>query len=267
MRRAGAKLVEVGTTNRTRAATSRRPSRTAARGWCCGSIPRTSARPGSSRHPMAGVGGRRAPARRARRRRPRQRRAARYRRVRAGPRADAGRAAGRGRRPRDVQRRQARWRATGRVHRRTRRPRGAPPEGSAGRTSAGQVGPCRVAATLALYRAGVATRDIPVWRQISRRSMVCMPAPKRSWRRAGSVQVVETEATVGGGSLPGQLLPSRGRLSAGRRPDALLARLPPGRRPSSGESSTAMWSSTRASVERGDDEALAGARAALAGDG
>ena len=48
VRRAGARLVEVGTTNRTRAADFAAPSRTG-RGSSSGSIPRTSPRPGSSR--------------------------------------------------------------------------------------------------------------------------------------------------------------------------------------------------------------------------
>jgi L-seryl-tRNA(Ser) seleniumtransferase len=67
-----------------------------------------------------------------------------------------------------------------------------------------------VAATLAIYRAGRAALDIPVWRAISADAAVL-------WRRAESIAggidaavAVETLATVGGGSLPGETLPSVG---------------------------------------------------------
>jgi len=67
-----------------------------------------------------------------------------------------------------------------------------------------------VAATLGLYRAGLATREIPVWRMIA--------TPVETLRaRAASLAAgvagsacVPLVATVGGGSLPGQTLPSFG---------------------------------------------------------
>jgi L-seryl-tRNA(Ser) seleniumtransferase len=79
-----------------------------------------------------------------------------------------------------------------------------------------------VAATLGLYRSGHATTAIPVWRMIAAK-----PADieGRAWaitralgaveaRGTGSgdlrVDVVATESTVGGGSLPGEMLPSFG---------------------------------------------------------
>ena len=67
-----------------------------------------------------------------------------------------------------------------------------------------------VAATLGLYRAGVATREIPVWR------MIAVPVETLRARAdalaAGitGAAVVALEATVGGGSLPGETLPSFG---------------------------------------------------------
>ena len=69
-----------------------------------------------------------------------------------------------------------------------------------------------VAATLALYRAGRATTEIPVWRMLStpldalrsRADALVAALPD------GSAEVVELESTVGGGSLPGQVLPSIG---------------------------------------------------------
>ena len=74
-----------------------------------------------------------------------------------------------------------------------------------------------VAATLALYRAGRAALDIPVWETISLapatlraraewiRSAAAAASPGRS-----DVSVVALESPVGGGSLPGQVLPSFG---------------------------------------------------------
>jgi L-seryl-tRNA(Ser) seleniumtransferase len=88
-----------------------------------------------------------------------------------------------------------------------------------------------VALTLGCYRAGRATTDIPVWR------MIATPLPAvRS--RAGALAarigeaatVVELRSTVGGGSLPGETLASAGVALAPRRPgsaaaDRLLASL------------------------------------------
>ena len=68
-----------------------------------------------------------------------------------------------------------------------------------------------VAATLGLYRAGRAVAEVPVW------SMIAMPSAAiraRADALAASlggppaIEVVEVESTVGGGSLPGETLPS-----------------------------------------------------------
>jgi L-seryl-tRNA(Ser) seleniumtransferase len=83
-----------------------------------------------------------------------------------------------------------------------------------------------VAATLALYRAGRAEAEIPVWRMIA-------AAPAELRTRASALaqvvgdraEVVATEATVGGGSLPGETLPSFGIALAGGSADRLLAAL------------------------------------------
>jgi L-seryl-tRNA(Ser) seleniumtransferase len=70
-----------------------------------------------------------------------------------------------------------------------------------------------VALTLGLYRAGRATRDIPVWR------MIATPVAVLRTRAADlvaalvdddTVDVVELRSTVGGGSLPGETLASAG---------------------------------------------------------
>ena len=81
-----------------------------------------------------------------------------------------------------------------------------------------------VAATLGLYRAGRAEAEVPVWR------MIAAPADGLRARadalaQAVGGEVVATEATVGGGSLPGETLPSFGIAIAGRRPDALVGAL------------------------------------------
>jgi len=83
-----------------------------------------------------------------------------------------------------------------------------------------------VAATLALYRAGRAESEVPVWRMIA-----AMPEALRE--RASAIAklvgdravVVATDATVGGCSLPGETLPSFGIALSGRSADRLLAAL------------------------------------------
>ena len=87
-----------------------------------------------------------------------------------------------------------------------------------------------VALTLGLYRAGRATTEIPVWR------MIAAPLPGLQARadalaaRIGAAaSVVELRSTVGGGSLPGETLPSFGLAltprSARRSATRLLASL------------------------------------------
>ena len=83
-----------------------------------------------------------------------------------------------------------------------------------------------VALTLGLYRAGRATAEIPVWR------MIAAPLPGLQ-ARAGALAarigdpatVVELRSTVGGGSLPGETLPSSGIALRGRSPRRLLTAL------------------------------------------
>ena len=83
-----------------------------------------------------------------------------------------------------------------------------------------------VALTLGLYRAGRATTEIPIWR------MIAAPLPGLQ-ARAGELAarigeratVVELRSTVGGGSLPGETLPSYGIVLRGRSPRRLLTAL------------------------------------------
>lgn len=88
-----------------------------------------------------------------------------------------------------------------------------------------------LAATLGLYRAGLATAEIPVWRMIAadadaiRRRAEAVAAALGD----GRATVTGMDATVGGGSLPGETLPSFGLAIAMPRPDRLLGRLRGGR--------------------------------------
>jgi L-seryl-tRNA(Ser) seleniumtransferase len=83
-----------------------------------------------------------------------------------------------------------------------------------------------VAATLAIYRAGRAALDIPVWRLIARD-----PAELRARAEAlaaavgPGAEVVAVESAVGGGSLPGQVLPSWGVAVRVPSPDRAVAAL------------------------------------------
>ncbi|MGK2851355.1 MAG: L-seryl-tRNA(Sec) selenium transferase [Candidatus Limnocylindrales bacterium] len=83
-----------------------------------------------------------------------------------------------------------------------------------------------VALTLGLYRAGRATTDIPVWR------MIAAPLPGLQARAAAlqarigeAASIVDLRSTIGGGSLPGETLPSIGLAVAARSATRLLAAL------------------------------------------
>ena len=80
-----------------------------------------------------------------------------------------------------------------------------------------------VAATLALYRAGRATTAIPVWRMIAASADVLRRRAEAVARDVPGASVVALESTVGGGSLPGETLPSLGLAVAGRAERVLSA--------------------------------------------
>jgi L-seryl-tRNA(Ser) seleniumtransferase len=67
-----------------------------------------------------------------------------------------------------------------------------------------------LAATLGLYRAGLATREIPLWRAIAASEADLRVRAEQIGRtlNAEAVEIVGTRATIGGGSLPGETLPS-----------------------------------------------------------
>jgi L-seryl-tRNA(Ser) seleniumtransferase len=95
-----------------------------------------------------------------------------------------------------------------------------------------------LAATLRLYRAGTVTTEIPIWRQIGTPAekleqrgsrLLATMAEGASLVRPGGARVelalVEVESTIGGGSLPGQVLPSWALVVKGPPAQRLLAAL------------------------------------------
>ncbi|HEY6569730.1 MAG TPA: L-seryl-tRNA(Sec) selenium transferase, partial [Candidatus Limnocylindrales bacterium] len=126
-----------------------------------------------------------------------------------------------------------------------------------------------IAATLGLYRAGVAAREIPVWRQIA------APVERLSARAeaitaaiGGGATVAAVEATIGGGSLPGQVLPSRAVCVPSSEPNRLLGRLRAGSPAVVGRIERDSVVLDLRSVEPADDAPLAAAvRSALDGHG
>ena len=84
-------------------------------------------------------------------------------------------------------------------------------------------------ATLLAYLEGKASDEIPVWRMIAI-PLATLARRARQWQRALKetgipMAVVAAESTVGGGSLPGQTLPTRALVLEIPAPDALAARL------------------------------------------
>ncbi len=79
-----------------------------------------------------------------------------------------------------------------------------------------------VAATLGLYRAGLAAREIPVWRAIAARTDDLRARAEALVARlddpGGGVRVVALASTVGGGALPGETLSSWGLAIGDQRP-------------------------------------------------
>jgi L-seryl-tRNA(Ser) seleniumtransferase len=84
-------------------------------------------------------------------------------------------------------------------------------------------------ATLLAYLEGKATDEIPIWRMIAT-PLVVLARRARKWQRVLQetgvpMAVVAAESTVGGGSLPGQTLPTQALAIEVPSPDALAARL------------------------------------------
>ncbi len=125
-----------------------------------------------------------------------------------------------------------------------------------------------LAATLRLYRAGTATADIPIWRQIVT-SRADLERRARALARAIANPLVRTspaESTIGGGSLPGQTLPSWSLAIDMGSPDRLLATLRAGTPAIVGRIVDGAVVLDLRTVEPADDAILPPAiRAALAG--
>lgn len=121
-----------------------------------------------------------------------------------------------------------------------------------------------LAATLGLYRAGRATTDIPVWRMIAATTeelggradamVAALPSAVRS-----SVSVTEMMSAVGGGSLPGEQVKSVGLVVSGSGAAALAARLRVGDPAVVGRVQDGAVLLDLRTIDPADDGALAGA--------
>lgn len=86
-------------------------------------------------------------------------------------------------------------------------------------------------ATLLHYQRGEAEREIPVWRMISA-PLEVLTSRVEHWQRALGGAIVQGRSAVGGGSLPGETLPTELlALTGGDGATALAARLRAGRTP------------------------------------
>jgi L-seryl-tRNA(Ser) seleniumtransferase len=81
-----------------------------------------------------------------------------------------------------------------------------------------------VAATLALYHAGRAVTEIPLWRVVATPIAELQARASVVAAAVGGVALA-TDATFGGGALPGVIVPSCGVALAHRKPDAFAAAL------------------------------------------
>jgi L-seryl-tRNA(Ser) seleniumtransferase len=117
-----------------------------------------------------------------------------------------------------------------------------------------------VAATLAVYRAGRATTGIPVWRMLATPAAALRDRATRLAGRSGdAAEVVDLLSTVGGGSLPGEMLPSWGVAIRARGPNRLLDRLRTGEPCVVARIERDRVVLDLRTVDPADDEALAGA--------
>jgi L-seryl-tRNA(Ser) seleniumtransferase len=127
-----------------------------------------------------------------------------------------------------------------------------------------------LAATLGLYRAGLATTRIPVWRMIAattddllvRAAGVLAAMPETIPDR---IEIASMTSAVGGGSLPGETLGSVGLVVSGGRPAALAARLRTGDPPVIGRVEGDAVLLDLRTIDPADDEALGGALARALG--
>lgn len=127
-----------------------------------------------------------------------------------------------------------------------------------------------LAATLRRYRAGTALTEIPIWRQIGAApatlearasNMLAVLADGPSLVRPGGprveLAVEQVESTIGGGSLPGQTLPSWAVVIRGPSPQQLLGALRAGTPSVIGRVVDDAVALDVRTVEPGDDATLA----------
>lgn len=127
-----------------------------------------------------------------------------------------------------------------------------------------------LAATLGLYRAGLATTRIPVWRMIAattddllvRAAGVLAAMPETIPDR---VEIASMTSAVGGGSLPGETLGSVGLVVSDGRPAALAASLRTGDPPVIGRVEGGAVLLDLRTIDPADDAALGGALARALG--
>ncbi len=88
-----------------------------------------------------------------------------------------------------------------------------------------KLGLAGLVATLESYRRGTALADIPVWRMISTPAETIRRRAVRWRRQIGAGRVIAAESAVGGGSLPGETLPTFALALDVPSPDAFAAAL------------------------------------------
>jgi L-seryl-tRNA(Ser) seleniumtransferase len=119
-----------------------------------------------------------------------------------------------------------------------------------------------VAATIALYRGGRAATEIPIWRALAT-SLDELRVRATALAKPAGAEVVETRATIGGGSLPGETIASIGlAIDPGTRrggADALLGALRAGDPAVVGRIERDRVILDLRTVDPKDDAALAGA--------
>jgi len=116
-----------------------------------------------------------------------------------------------------------------------------------------------VAATLGLYRSGLATREIPLWRAVATPVQDLAARAARLAARLPSATAIPTEATFGGGALPGVAVPSAGVAIAARHPDRIARALRSGRPPVIGRIEAGRVIVDLRTVEATRDDDLVGA--------
>ncbi|GAB4504189.1 MAG: L-seryl-tRNA(Sec) selenium transferase [Anaerolineales bacterium] len=82
-----------------------------------------------------------------------------------------------------------------------------------------------ITATLLHYLKDEAEREIPIWQMISMKREQVRARAEAWQKRLGQGEVVESESTVGGGSLPGESLPTWALALTVKSPDRFMARL------------------------------------------